>query len=964
VGSKDDLPMLPDGECFDHLPVSIKLPVLPSPPLQQVESGEPVRGFKWIEAAKRSYTDVLEFDGTVLQCFHDVFTAGDSRFAAKRFNDAIMHAVGCLGDAGYTVVKRVHSTTNTAPRNGWYNNDCQAARWALNQAIRQSGYFAPKTRVVWREYKAAVRKAKTAFAQQRTQDLLTLWHAEPYRFWRQYQGGAGGPLLSDIGAWTQYFHALLAGTSSGTYHGGSLSAHCAHFADSFPEPPTALLQAAGVLNECITESEVIDALKALVNRKAAGVDGLPAEFLKYATRDVHCDDGKCIRQFVLAPMLTRLFNLVLQGSYPEDWATCALAPVPKPKGDPTVRDNHRGIAIGPALGKLYSLVLLNRLDAWAERSGLRAAGQAGFRKGRATIDNVFILQHIIERYAAQNKAVYCAFIDFRKAYDCVDRGLLWRALQAAGLQGPMFNTLMGMYDKVCMQVRLGGKLGERFATASGVRQGDPLSPLLFGLFIDRFECFLKERHPGLGCKLDSHKVLQQLLYADDIVLFAESAAELQAMLDCLAEFCAANLMVVNVPKSEVVVFNSMFAGPEPAHWTLGGAALKRSSHFVYLGVLFEDGAHLRTSLSRGVTKGRAAMFALIRRCHELGLHRLDVKCQLWKTLVAPIISYGCEVWGVYHWADAGSNAIQWGHKCSAAVEHEQLQITFLRGAMGVAASTPLGPLMREAGMRPVLHSWIEQTMGFYTKIAARPTDDLVRIAMAESIGMASQGIPCWGTAWLRGMNAIDNDIASQMQDHEWPELSRHVKRELMEVIRGKWLDKAWASVPRALPEYGNEHNMVRTQYRSDGFQYHTYNCWFAGGKFDADIPQGLGFKSHIAERHLVTTMARFRLGCTWLNVDTQRWAHRARCKRICTCCAMQAVEDAAHIFECPVYADLRHQFHDVVQTVTPSDMGNIDLHMFAIMNKQQDSRAWHRLALFLYKSQAVREANVSNYAST
>ena len=131
--------------------------------------------------------------------------------------------------------------------------------------------------------------------------------------------------------------------------------------------------------------------------------------------------------------------------------------------------------------------------------------------------------------------------------------------------------------------------------------------------------------------------------------------------------------------------------------------------------------------------------------------------------------------------------------------------------------------------------------------------------------------------------------------------------------------------------------------------------------FDTDIGRGLGFRSHIAERYLVTTMARFRLGCTWLNVDTQRWTQRTRRDRICTCCTMQVVEDAAHILECPVYADLRSQYCDVVHTIAPGDTGSIDLHMFTIMNKQKDGRAWRRLALFLYKSQAVREANLSNF---
>ena len=62
-----------------------------------------------------------------------------------------------------------------------------------------------------------------------------------------------------------------------------------------------------------------------------------------------------------------------------------------------------------------------------------------------------------------------------------------------------------------------------------------------------------------------------------------------------------------------------------------------------------------------------------------------------------------------------------------------------------------------------------------------------------------------------------------------------------------------------------------------------------------------------------------------------------------------------------IHAELRSQYCDIAHTIGPSDAGSIDLHMFTIMNKQKDSRAWRRLALFLYKSRAVREANLSNF---
>ena len=136
-----------------------------------------------------------------------------------------------------------------------------------------------------------------------------------------------------------------------------------------------------------------------------------------------------MREFVLCPVLTKLFNAVWCDSYPRAWQVSALVPVPKPKGRPDVYDDHRGIAVSPVAAKLFAMVMLARLDRWAERRGLRAAGQAGFRAGRGTPDNLFVLRHMIDSAAAHKRPLFCAFIDFSKAYDRVDRALLWGVLR-------------------------------------------------------------------------------------------------------------------------------------------------------------------------------------------------------------------------------------------------------------------------------------------------------------------------------------------------------------------------------------------------------------------------------------------------------------------------------------------------------------------------------------------------------
>ena len=273
------------------------------------------------------------------------------------------------------------------------------------------------------------------------------------------------------------------------------------------------------------------------------------------------------------------------------------------KGSVSNLDDHRGIAVGSALAKLYSIILLKRLDKWAEGNGMRAKGQAGFRNGRGTLDNAFVLNHLIEKYRAKKKPLYAAFIDFRKAYDSIDRSRLWDCLRGMGINGRILDSLMEMYREVTMAVRVRGELGPEFHANMGVKQGDPLSPLLFGLFIDRIESVFSNILPGVGIQM-GNMLVQVLLYADDLVLLAESPAQLQSMLDVLQNFCACNSLTVNVKKSEVVVFNKHHHQPDAGevHLVYKGQPLVVSPHFVYLGFQF-DGKGLGNCIDRNSKKG-------------------------------------------------------------------------------------------------------------------------------------------------------------------------------------------------------------------------------------------------------------------------------------------------------------------------------------------------------------------------
>ena len=149
-------------------------------------------------------------------------------------------------------------------------------------------------------------------------------------------------------------------------------------------------------------------------------------------------------------------------------------------------DNYRAIAVGSVLGKLYAVILDTRLSVCAEKNGWRAEGQAGFRAGKSTVDHVFVLRHLIESTQKSRKVLYCCFVDFRKAFDRVRRDYLIQRLAELGVHGRMLQAIIQMYWSVPLVPKLHGTMGDAIPSTCGVKQGDPLSPLLFGLFIDEF----------------------------------------------------------------------------------------------------------------------------------------------------------------------------------------------------------------------------------------------------------------------------------------------------------------------------------------------------------------------------------------------------------------------------------------------------------------------------------------------
>ena len=161
------------------------------------------------------------------------------------------------------------------------------------------------------------------------------------------------------------------------------------------------------LNRSITYEEVSAALKNLKNRRAPGVEGIPAELLKYS--------GPAI-----VSCITLFFNQIFASSHiPLSWKLGIITPVPKKFESRDDPNGYRGITVLSVMAKIFGLVLNHRLMAYCEENHILAEEQNGFRPDRGTLDNMMIMADIIEYRRARKLPTFCAYLDVRKAYNTV-----------------------------------------------------------------------------------------------------------------------------------------------------------------------------------------------------------------------------------------------------------------------------------------------------------------------------------------------------------------------------------------------------------------------------------------------------------------------------------------------------------------------------------------------------------------
>ena len=276
--------------------------------------------------------------------------------------------------------------------------------------------------------------------------------------------------------------------------------------------------------ECISKEEVRAAMAAMKVGKAGGPSGVVSEMLKAAG-----EDG--------VEWVTDLCNAVVrEGKIPEDWKKSWLVTVYKGKGDALECGSYRGIKLLDHVMKVFERVIDKKIRSIVKLDDM----QFGFTPGKSTTDAIFIVRQIQEKFISKKKDLWMAFVDLEKAFDRVPREVLWWALRRKGVDEWLVDVIKAMYVGATTAVRVNDKESAEFEVKVGVHQGSVLSPMLFIIVMDALSAVFRD---GLPWKL---------LYADDLVLMADSESELLVKIARWKTGIEAKGLRVNMGKTKVM----------------------------------------------------------------------------------------------------------------------------------------------------------------------------------------------------------------------------------------------------------------------------------------------------------------------------------------------------------------------------------------------------------------------------
>ena len=335
----------------------------------------------------------------------------------------------------------------------------------------------------------------------------------------------------------------------------------------------------------ILECEVKWALESITTNKASRGDGIPVELFQILKDDA---------VKVLHSICQQIWKTQ---QWPQDSKRSAFIPIPK-KGNAKECSNYHTIALISHASKVMLKILQARLQQYVNLE--LPDVQAGFRTGRGTIDQIANIHWIMEKASEFQKNIYFYFIDYAKAFDSVDHNKLWKILKEIGISEHLTFLLRNLYAGQEATVRTEYGTTDWFQIGKGVRQGCILLPCLFNLYAEYImrNAGLEEAQAGIKT---AGRNINNLRYADDTTLKAESEEELKSLLMKVKEESEKVDLKLNIQKTKIIASSPITS------WEKDGETVETVSDFILLGSKIPPDGDCSHEIKRRLLLGRKVM---------------------------------------------------------------------------------------------------------------------------------------------------------------------------------------------------------------------------------------------------------------------------------------------------------------------------------------------------------------------
>lgn len=824
-------------EFSDHCPVSFSL-----------------KGFKRSKINDEPISfDKIKWDSSNLTQFHDLLNSNASKFDSLsdqlksgdvNINDFISYFTSLVHDISFQSFgkniqiknHKKHANTKQCP---WFDNKCKEAKrqfYRIKSQYKHEKTEASKLAFLQsRAYYCKIKRiSKSKYMLSERNKLSNLSKNSPRQFWSYInkfsnkKGQSSNNVeLNDFVKQFSNLNTLNVNASDNAF---------SDITSDQRDTPLCIDQ----LDSPFTTEEIKKTIISLKRNKSADLENIVSDFF------IDSID-------FIAPHLVTLFNNIFDsGIYPESWSKGSITPIFK-KGDPSNPSNYRAITIVNTLSKIFSLTLRNRLNKWSENESILNDVQFGFRDRRSTTDAIFILHSLIQKIISKRLKLWCAFIDFERAFDTVNREALWHKLLEIGISCKMLTMLKAIYSNVKSCIKLNMQISDFFDVTEGLKQGEPLSPLLFLLFINDITKTIDFN------QLDENDLnflsIYLILFADDIVLFTTNPLSLQHQLDNVQGYSIKWGLKINKAKTKICVFRK---GHQPINEDIfiENEKIEIVNDFVYLGLRFNYNGNLNLAVKCLQDQALRAYHNLLGVFDRL---KLDLKCKLslFDAMVVPIILYGSEVWGVYN------------VKCI-----EKLHIRFCKYLLGVSQQTPNYAVYGELGRLPLYVLAKQRAIKYFLKII-NSHGSLIKHSYLEQINTIS-GV-CWSSKIKSIMDHLGYGYLTDCTSTNVPPFSALKSRLHDQFVQD------WSSYIRNAPKL-------------------SYYCNF---KTDFKFEMYL---TYLSNDHLRKQITCIRLSSHPLEIEVGRRNGIDRNDRLCKLCNMKVIESEYHfILCCPKYKALREK---------------------------------------------------------